>query len=109
VTCATRLRRHGLSLSYASINWIRFEGSSCRAVRSMTSQPPGGAPLAVCKVTLWIGGVNRCRGLAPRAGIASSGTPTASSGTPTASSGTPTEIAELIRLFVGVLASASAR
>jgi hypothetical protein len=63
-----RLRRNDLSLSYASINWIRFEGSSCRAegsscraVRSMTSQPPVGAPLAVCKVTLWSGGVNRWR------------------------------------------------
>jgi hypothetical protein len=56
-----RLRRNDLSLSYASINWIRFEGSSCRAVRSMTSQPPVGAPLAVCKVTLWSGDVNRGR------------------------------------------------
>lgn len=54
-----RLRRNDLSLSYASINWIRFEGSSCRAMRSMTSQPPVGAPLAVCKVTLRVGGVNR--------------------------------------------------
>jgi hypothetical protein len=33
-------------LSYASINWIRFEGSPCRArCASMASQPPAGAPL----------------------------------------------------------------
>jgi hypothetical protein len=63
-----RLRHNDLSLSYASINWIRFEGSSCRAVRSMTSQPPVGAPLAVCKVTLRIGGVNRVGWFGRRAG-----------------------------------------
>src|SRR5689334_18152632 len=35
-------------LSYASINWIRFEGSPCRAFRAlMASQPPAGAPLVI--------------------------------------------------------------
>jgi hypothetical protein len=39
-------------LSYASINWIRFEGSPSRAIsrRPLASQPPAGAPLADAKV-----------------------------------------------------------
>ena len=39
-------------LSYASINWIRFEGSPSRAIspRPLASQPPAGAPLARAKV-----------------------------------------------------------
>ena len=45
-------RRHNpLRLSYASINWIRFKGSSCRALRCMTSQSLGGTPLAANKLT----------------------------------------------------------
>ena len=35
---------------YASVTWIRFEGSSCRTASvPMTSQPPGGAPLGSAK------------------------------------------------------------
>ena len=45
-------RRHNpLRLSYASINWIRFKGSSCRAPRRMTSQSPAGTPLVAGKLT----------------------------------------------------------
>ena len=32
-------------LSYASINWIRFQGSPCRPTGPMASQPLAGAPL----------------------------------------------------------------
>src|SRR5690348_6566297 len=40
-------------LSYASMNWIRFEGSPCRAVPApLASQPLAGAPLVSAGVNI---------------------------------------------------------
>jgi hypothetical protein len=61
-------RRHNpLRLSYASINWIRFKGSSCRASRRMTSQSPAGTPLVAGKLTPMIRAVKMlmCGGVPP--------------------------------------------
>ena len=46
----SRADRDSFELSYASMNWIRFKGSPCRKMRSLASQPPGGAPLAGWKL-----------------------------------------------------------
>ncbi len=49
-SCASKspARRATYELSYASINWIRFEGSPCRAYHALSRwplSPPSGAPL----------------------------------------------------------------
>src|SRR6185437_854092 len=47
----------GNELSYASMNWIRFEGSPCRASPApMASQPLAGAPLVSAGGTIVHGG-----------------------------------------------------
>jgi len=55
-------------LSYASINWIRFEGSPCRATvrASGLSAPCRGSPSSGAKVVRPRAGVNASRG---RSGI----------------------------------------
>src|SRR5579862_2525338 len=48
------------TLSYASINWIRFKGrhAALTSKRPLASQPPAGAPLVTRKVVLVLGAVN---------------------------------------------------